>query len=217
MTGTQGNSDALTLRNAHGVLDARQRSAREKMASLLTPGEREQDFAFQLRLHALTRRRRLVVVTDQRVIFLMRGLLGGFDMQDVQWQDVKDARIKEHFFPALFGADLFINTHDGRKLGIVGAESKQLRRIYAVAQQQEQAWREKNRIRKMEEMRAQAGGVTIAGGGLAGSIAHAGTGGGAIADIMSQLKDAKALFDQGAISDTEYETLKAKLLAGPRG
>jgi hypothetical protein len=137
-------------------------------------------------------------------------------MQDIQWQDVKDARVREWFFPALLGADLFVGAEDERQHSIVGADSASVRRIYSFAQHQEQAWREKNRIRKMEEMRAQAGGVTISQGMNDGSAAGP-SGGPSGADLMGQLKEAKALFDQGALSDTEYETLKAKLLAGPRG
>jgi hypothetical protein len=187
MSGEQ-QSKALTVRES-SRLDPSQRAALEKLDTLLTPGEQVQEFAFQLRIHSLLRRRGVVVATDRRVIFLSRGLLG---------------------------ADLFVGAEDERQHSIVGADSASVRRIYSFAQHQEQAWREKNRIRKMEEMRAQAGGVTISQGMNDGSAAGP-SGGPSGADLMGQLKEAKALFDQGALSDTEYETLKAKLLAGPRG
>jgi uncharacterized protein YoaH (UPF0181 family) len=196
----------LALAGNATVLDVRQQAALEKLQSLLTAGETLQQVAFQLRIHALLHRRVMIVTTDRRVIVLRRRLFGGFEMQDFQWQDVQDARINERFLPDLLGADLEILAYDGRRCGISGAASTQLRAMYAYAQTQEQAWREKHRVRKMEELRAQAGGVTI-GAFEPGAKPNSG-------DIMAKLREAKALLDDNTLSDVEYETLKAKILAG---
>lgn len=77
--------------------------------------------------------------------------------------------------------------------------------IYSHAQSEEHAWEEKRRVRALEESRAASGGVTF----------HSGTpsGGGAVTSMMDELVKAKALFDGDAISDAEYQEIKAKVLA----
>ena len=182
----------------------------DKLRSVLTSGEVAQEGVFQLRLWALTHRRSLVATTDRRIIFFRRGLLGGFDMTDFQWQDVRNAHVKEHFFPAILGADLIIVSTEGRRVKMPGLDSDKARKLYAYAQTQEQAWREKNRIREIEELRAKSGGITLNGaGGAVGAPAVAPTG---AADMTKKLKEAKELLDLGAISDVEFETIKARLL-----
>ena len=90
-----------------------------------------------------------------------------------------------------------------------GLESGTARKIYAYAQAQEQAWREKNRIREIEELRAKSGGITLNG---SGSPVGAATAAPATAEDMTRkLKEAKELLDSGAISDVEFETIKARL------
>ena len=181
----------------------------EKLHSVLTPGEGIQDGVLQLRLWALTHRRSLLATTDRRIIFFHRGLFGGFDMTDFQWQDVENAHVKEHFFPAYFGADLIIVSKDGQATKIRGVDSEKARKIYAYAQAHEQAWREKNRIREIEELRAKSGGITLNGSGSAiGAPALPASG----EDVTKKLKEAKELLDGGAISDVEFETIKARLL-----
>ena len=182
----------------------------EKLHSVLTAGEDVKEIVFQLRLWALTHRRSLVATTDRRIIFFRRGLLGGFNMTDFQWQDVKDVHVKEHFFPAYLGADLAIVSTNGRKVKMSGLDSDKARKIYAYAQAQEQAWREKNRIREIEEMRAKSGGITLNGSGSPVGAPVAAPAG--AVDMTQKLKEAKELLDCGAISDAEFETVKARYL-----
>ncbi len=128
---------APAARNAEAKVSKRTgRIARaiEKLRSVLTSGEVAREGVFQLRLWALTHRRSLVATTDRRIIFFRRGLLGGFDMTDFQWQDVKSAHVKEHFFPAYIGADLIIVSADGRSVKMPGLGSDKARKIYAYAQ-----------------------------------------------------------------------------------
>jgi hypothetical protein len=181
-----------------------------KLHSVLMSGEIAKESVLQLRLWALTHRRSLVVMTDRRIIFFHRGLLGGFDMSDFQWQDVRNAHVKEHILPAWLGADLIIVATDGRRVKMSGLDSGKARKIYAYAQSQEQAWREKNRIREIEELRAKSGGITLSGAASpVGAQAAPPTG---AADMTRKLKEAKELLDCGAISDAEFETIKARYL-----
>ena len=181
-----------------------------KLGSVLTPGESVEDVVFQLRLWALVHRRAVLATTDRRIIFFWRGLLGGFEMVDFQWQDVKNAHVREHFFPPYLGADIAIASKDGRRVRLRGLDSEIARNIYSYAQAQEQAWREKSRIREMEELRAKSGGITLNGAGNA--LASPGGQRPGADDVTRKLKEAKELLDAGAISDTEYETIKARVL-----
>lgn len=209
------SADAGVLTASSAAAKVNKKSGRiaraiEKLRSVLTTGEVVREGVFQLRLWALTHRRSLVATTNRRIIFFRRGLLGGFDMTDFQWQDVKNAHIKEHFFPAYIGADLIIDSADGRRMKMAGLNSDKARKIYAFAQEQEQAWREKNRIREIEELRAKSGGITLNGAG--GPIAAASAAAAYAEDMSKKLKEAKELLDCGAISDVEFETIKARFL-----
>ena len=73
----------------------------------------------------------------------------------------------------------------------------------------EQEWREKRRIREMEQDRAKAGGVYmghVPGVGVPAAPDVA-------ADPVAKLAKAKAMLEQGLISEAEYDTLKAKVLS----
>lgn len=75
--------------------------------------------------------------------------------------------------------------------------------LYRYAQTEEQAWREKSRIRSMEEMRARAGGVHISTPAPDASSAK---------DPMERLAQARKMFEAGLLSDAEYEAIKAKIV-----
>ena len=67
-----------------------------------------------------------------------------------------------------------------------------------------------DRIREMEELRAKSGGITLNGAGNA--LASPGGQRPGADDVTRKLKEAKELLDAGAISDAEYETIKARVL-----
>jgi hypothetical protein len=145
---------------------------------------------------------------------IKRGLLGGFEMTDFRWQDLGDARIKV----GIFGADLFIKTFGSSDLAISGNSSQEqvlngfrkegTQEIYRLAQAQDQSWREKRRIRELEELRAKSGGITIgnnAGGQQTGNTSE---------DAVTKLQQAKQMLDNKLITDSEYESIKARLISG---
>ncbi len=175
-----------------------EQAALQMLKGVLIPGEGVLHHAIQRRLFALFSRRVLVAATNNRLIVINRGLLGGFTMLDFRWQDIKDSRIKN----GIFGADLEIMLNNGACL-CDGLRKDEAGALYRFAQTQEQAWREKSRIRSMEEMRAKAGGINI------GTTAP---GAAAAKDPMERLAQAKKMFEGGLLSDAEYEAIKAKIL-----
>ena len=87
---------------------------------------------------------------------------------------------------------------------------EQAQGVYRICQAQEQQWREKRRVRDLEELRAKSGGLQLGGAaGIGGT-----TGGGASADAVERLKAAREMLANGLITDAEFEALKAKVVSG---
>jgi preprotein translocase subunit YajC len=195
----------LVIRGA----DARADKARQKLQSTLMKDEKVLSTAIQNRIAALLVRRELVAITNSRIITIDRSWFGGFTMRDYQWKDLRDAKLEENIFPNLFGSNLKFNVGaNSAEMHINNIPSNVASEIYSQAQSEEQAWEEKRRVRALEESRAASGGVTIHSG------SPGATGGGnAATSMLDELAKAKALFDGGAISDVEFQEIKAKVLA----
>lgn len=161
----------------------------------------------QVRLAALLHRRIIVATTSSRLIIFKRRLIGGYQMIDVRWQDLRDAAINENLLEKYFGA-VFKAHVAGRGIQVVsGLEVATARALYVFCQQQEQEWREKNRIRSIEEDRAKSGGMVL--GHLGGHISDASP---TAEEPLSRLKKAKDMLNEGLISDAEFETIKARIV-----
>lgn len=212
--------------------DARAAKAQEKLQSTLMRDEAVVVSAIQKRVAALLVRRELVAITSSRVITIARSWFGGFTMRDYQWKDLHDAQLEENMIPNLFGSNLrfivgassspmtlqsqveqFRALNEGGRavssrpeLRIRSIPSDVAAKIYSHAQSEEQAWEEKRRVRALEESRASSGGVTI----HTGVPAQGGSGG---TSVVEELAKAKNLFDSGAISDAEYQEIKAKIIS----
>lgn len=195
--------------------DARVSSGLRELHGLLVPGERLLAHAVQRRVFALMHRRVIAAATTGRFIGLYRGLIGGYTPYDVRWQDLKDVSIRA----GIFGADLTISSLSTDDFGshehgikgrmtFSGLRKEQAQEVYKICQAQEQSWREKRRVRDLDELRAESGGVQIgnmpmAGGGAAPS---------ATGDPAERLRRAKEMLDSGLITDTEYESIKARVV-----
>ena len=194
--------------------DSHLNKALDHLNSVLVTGETIEAWAIQRRLFALTGRRILIAATSGRFIKIKRGLFGGFDMTDFRWQDLGDAKIKVGIFGAdifmkIFGsADLAISKDSNQILILPGFRKDQAEKIYRLAQAQDQSWREKRRIRELEELRAKSGGVTI--GSNIGSQQTAN----ASEDAAAKLQQAKQMLDNKLITDSEFESIKARIISG---
>jgi len=185
----------------------------DAIQSLLIPGERLESHAVQRRLFALTHRRIVVGATSGRLIAVSRGLVSGFTVQDIRWQDLRDAQLQV----GIFGANLSVSADAGddlagavgtpRALSFAGLRKDQAHEVYRACQFQEQAWREKRRVRELEELRAKSGGVHLGGAGVA-----AGGGDDAGRSPQARLQRAKEMLDGGLLTDAEYEQVKARIL-----
>jgi len=196
--------------------EPRIQEALAQLRALFVPGETMGAYAIQRRLFALGHRRLVVCATSGRFIALSRGLFGGYVPTDVRWQDLEDASISAGIFGAtltitsLATDDMASRGHVSRTVHIAGLRKEQAQRVYTLCQEQEQAWREKRRVRDLDELRAQSGGVQIGAvpGGAAASLVTAG------GDPTERLRKAKEMLDGGLITDAEFESIKARVVEG---
>jgi hypothetical protein len=196
----------------------------DQLQTLLVPGEVVVAYASEHRLYALLHRRHLAAATTARFIFMRRPLLGGYAPFDVRWQDLKDARLTVGMFSATLTLSYEANLSDTasgegvvRVLQVSGLRREPAQALYRRCQAEELAWREKRRVRSMEEKRAQAGGVQIATGvypqgGGERSIEPQASASADNEDPAERLGRAKKMLDQGLITDSEYEAIKAKIV-----
>jgi hypothetical protein len=188
-------------------------SAVKRVRELLIADEKLEAVASQRRIFALTHRRVVAVATSGRLIVMSRGLFGGFQMKDIRWQDLKDAQLRVGIVAATLGAsslnnsDLAVSEQNAGVTSIGGLRKDEAQRLYTICQAHEQEWREKRRIRELEELRAKSGGITL--GSMPGASAPSADNDSPVA----RLERAKEMRDRGLISDSEYEAIKARLVS----
>jgi hypothetical protein len=192
------------------------------LRGLLTAGESLEAWAVQHRLFALTHRRACIAATSGRFISLNRRLLGGYESADIRWQDLKETRISAGILAADLtlvaqaSSDLNMGAEVNRVWTFAGLRKDQAQAMYRICQQHDQVWREKRRIRDLEELRAKSGGVQIGNGPIGGG--QSGYAGADIAGAESEparrLRQAREMLDAKLISDSEFESIKAKIVSG---
>jgi len=186
----------------------------EYLRSVLIPTETLEAWAVQHRLFALAHRRVLVAATSGRLIMITRHLISGFDVSDIRWQDLEEVTLRV----GIFAADLSIRagrasdlasqgSTGSRRLDFAGLRKEQAQAVYRICQAQDQSWREKRRVRELEELRARSGGIQVSSGPAQGSM----TGGGS--DAVRRLQEAKQMLEARLITDAEYESIKAKIVS----
>ena len=185
----------------------------EYLHSVLIPTETLEAWAVQHRLFALSHRRVLVAATSGRLIMITRHLIGGFDVSDIRWQDLEEVTLRV----GIFAADLAIRagkasdlasqgTTGSRRLDFAGLRKDQAQAVYRICQAQDQAWREKRRVRELEELRARSGGIQVSSAPAAQASAPG-------SDAVRRLQEAKQMLEARLITDAEYEAIKAKIVS----
>ena len=182
-----------------------------ELRSVLIPGESLEAIAIQRRLFALTHRRILIAATSGRLVVLTRKLFGGFEVTTIRWQDLEEVTLHVGMLSAALSlragkaTDLAsLATQGSQRVDFPGLRKEQAQAVYRICQSQDQAWREKRRVRELEELRARSGGIQVTSGPAA---APAGD------DAVRRLQEAKQLLDAKLITDAEYEAIKAKIVS----
>jgi hypothetical protein len=189
------------------------------LQGLLTAGETLEAWAAQHRLFALTHRRVCIAATSGRFISLTRRLLGGYDSADIRWQDLKETRIRAGIVAADLtlvaqsSSDLNLGSEVNRVWTFEGLHKDQAQAMYRICQQHDQVWREKRRVRELEELRAKSGGVQISGAGP-GAAGVGTVAAGAESEPVRRLRQAREMLEAKLISDSEFESIKAKIVSG---
>jgi Bacterial PH domain/Short C-terminal domain len=177
-----------------------------RVSQLLTQGEEIAYIAVQKPIVALTPDS--VVLTNKRFILYRPKLLGRVDFHDHIWRDLRDAKLDEGILMSNFS----ITNMAGEVLTMDSLPKVQARKVYAYAQQMEEFVHEERRIRDMEEKRAAAGGISIAGmGGMSAPAAQ--TAPPPKEDPVQVLGKLKQLLDAGLITQQEYDTKKNDILS----
>ncbi len=197
--------------------DPGQRAALATLQGLLTSGETLEAWAAQRRVYALTHRRVCIAATSGRFISLTRWLFGGYDSADIRWQDLQETRISAGIIAADLtliarsSSDLNLGAEVNRVWTFEGLNKDQAQAMYRICQQHDQIWREKRRVRELEELRAKSGGVQISGA----SAGYASTdAAGTESEPTRRLRQAREMLDAKLISDAEFESIKAKIVSG---
>jgi hypothetical protein len=184
------------------------------LQSVLIPAETLEAWAVQRRIFSLTHRRALLAATSGRLIALSRRLLSGFNMTGIRWQDLEEVSLSVGIAGATLtvrvgrAADLASDGASGaQRLVFPGLRKAQAQAVYRVCQAQDQAWREKRRIRELEELRARSGGIQVSSAALGGAAQGAG------GESVRRLQEAKQLVEAKLITDSEYEAIKAKIVS----
>jgi len=184
-----------------------------QLRSVLIPGETLEAWAIQMRLFALQHRRQLVGATSGRLVVLTRKLLGGFDLTSIRWQDLEEVTLHVGILSADLGlragkaADLAsLGSQSSQRVLFAGLRKEQAQAVYRICQAQDQAWREKRRVRELEELRARSGGIQVTSTPSAPAAAG-------VSDAVRRLQEAKKLLDAKLITDAEYEAIKAKIIS----
>jgi hypothetical protein len=188
-------------------------SAVKRLRELLVPQETLECVAVQRRIFSLTHRRIMAAATSGRLMIMSRELFGGFHISDIRWQDLKEAQLRV----GMVGATITVNARSdsdlavgGQPAGITeigGLRKDEAQRLYTICQTHEQQWREKRRIRELEELRAKSGGITL--GGMPGASMPALDN----ESPVARLERAREMRDKGLINDSEYEAIKARLVS----
>jgi hypothetical protein len=184
-----------------------------QLRSVLIAGETLEAWVIQRRVYALTHRRVLIAATSGRLVVLARRLLGGFEVTSVRWQDLEEVTLRV----GMLAAELSVRAGKATDLASMGAagaqrvefqglRKEQAQAVYRICQAQDQAWREKRRVRELEELRARSGGIQVMSAPASAAAGFEG-------DAARRLQEAKQLLDARLITDSEYEAIKAKIVS----
>ena len=171
-----------------------------------------------------------IAITNKRILFFTPANLGlSIKFVDFVWKDIVDVHTKEEIIGAIFS----VRTTNGAEMGVDYLPKVQARKLYQYAQERKEAEREARRLRDLEEKRAESGSVHFDSPAQAVAAAiHAvpqqpvevqsaapvslppvETPVAKPDELTEKLKRLKTLFENGLISQEEYNHKKLELLS----
>jgi hypothetical protein len=173
-----------------------------KLSGLLMNGEEINYIAVQKK-PAVNLSPDCVALTNKRIIFCRPKNLGlSMEFQDFIWKDVRDCHMKE----GIFGAEFSIQTTRGSVIKMDYLPKIQARKLYIHAQEKEEEQVEYRRQLDLEERRATAGNVVLNANAPVQAQPNP-------EDVMQSLQKLKSLLENQLITEEEFNTKKAEILA----
>jgi hypothetical protein len=168
-----------------------------------------------------------IALTNKRILFFTAANLGlSIKFVDFVWKDIIDVFTKEEIIGAIFS----VQTTNGAEMGVDYLPKVQARKLYQYAQERKEAEREARRLRDLEEKRAESGSVQFEqpmaftapaqpipqpAPVIAPPVVHEEPVVVAAPkpdELTEKLKKLRSLFDNGLISQEEYNAKKLELL-----
>jgi hypothetical protein len=164
-----------------------------------------------------------VALTNKRVLFFTPANLGlSIKFIDFVWKDIVDVFSKEEIIGAVFS----IKATNGAEMGVDYLPKVQGRKLYQYAQERKEAEREARRLRDLEEKRAESGSINLGDRNTPAQPAASEPQPEPVAvaptvhietpkpdELTEKLKKLRTLFDNGLISQEEYNHKKLELLS----
>ncbi|OOQ59380.1 PH domain-containing protein [Mucilaginibacter pedocola] len=99
-----------------------------------------------------------IAITNKRILFFTPANLGlSIKFVDFVWKDIVDVYTREEIIGAIFS----VKTTNGAEMGVDYLPKVQARKLYQYAQERKEAEREARRQRDLEEKRAESGSMQI--------------------------------------------------------
>jgi len=172
-----------------------------------------------------------IALTNKRVLFFTPANLGlSIKFVDFVWKDIIDVYTKEEIIGAIFS----VKTTGGAEMGVDYLPKVQARKLYQYAQERKESEREARRLRDLEEKRAESGALQFETPAAATTFQQAThqipvpesepvftqpaaheepTPTPKPDELTEKLKKLRMLFDNGLISQEEYNQKKLELLS----
>ena len=174
-----------------------------------------------------------IAITNKRVLFFTPANLGlSIKFVDFVWKDIVDVHTKEEIIGAVFS----VKTTNGAEMAVDYLPKIQGRKLYQYAQERKELEREARRQRDLEQKRAESGSIQFDNPAAAHAAAAQQTFTAPAAtqqpapapvappapvvqeapkpdELTEKLKKLKTLFDNGLISQEEYNHKKLDLLS----
>ncbi|HWZ14714.1 MAG TPA: PH domain-containing protein [Mucilaginibacter sp.] len=168
-----------------------------------------------------------IALTNKRILFFTPANLGlTIKFVDFVWKDIIDVYTKEEIIGAIFS----VKTTNGAEMGVDYLPKIQARKLYQYAQERKEAERKARRLRDLEEKRAESGAIQFENAARVAAQqpaafeaepeqihiqpAQPSAPEAPKADELTEkLKKLRMLFDNGLISQEEYNHKKLDLLS----